>query len=581
MKENKDRDVDEQLVFVDEDGNPVEVDDDEEYEYVEEEVEVERGTGALSLALNRVFHFIDRGGSLGAEVAAGIGMGLLAVCVAFLNMQVIGNMLTADVALANSPQSAGNISAALSYAKLYAGAVIVSILGTVAIGVAANLPLAQVSMMGLSGSLLCLVESGSGLTVENLLFVNLIAGVVYAVLVLVPGLRDLIASATPAPVRVGFAASAGLVFAYAALRVSGLVETGSVSLGGAKAIATVTGISAGSAGAAVLAGIAVALVVFIALTVTGKGKPQLFSLLAGTLVFLGASAAMNGVDTASVDSVANFGRVWLVAGSQASAVTPFADSYLTYFATAIPAVFSGISDVVSKGADFAGYSGNVVMLVVSGVLCYLFCGLLGADGVSHVVALEVGLDGAEADGTRGRAKVVNAAGMVVGALVGAGGVSVSPLSFGAVKDRAKSGLSSIFAAVIMAISLFVLVVPALFATSTYPVTSMMQWNYFAYGNGGFVYLVRDVAMAVADVVMFAVGVSMLLGLRELKGVGELVPAILMAVVALITLNVVAGAAVGLLAYILLAIPRRSENPEVIGVPMIVLEVLLIVATVLL
>lgn len=580
MKFTKDKGADEGIVVVDEDGNPVELDEGEEYEFIEEDVAPESAPGGLSFSLNRAFHFLDRGGSLGAEIAAGVGMGLLAVCIAFLNMQVIGNLLTEDVVLANSPQSAENIAAALSYAQFYSGAVIVSILGTVAIGVAANLPLVQVSMMGLSSSMLCLVESGCGLAVENLLFLNIVAGVAYAVLVLVPSVRDAVASAIPSSVRVGLAASVGLVFAYAALRSSGLIAAGSVSLGGTKAVAIVTGVSVAGVGVPALAGVAVALAVFIVLSVLGKGKPQLFSLLAGTVAFLGISAAVNGVDTANVDSIANFGRVWLVAGSQASATTPFADSYLTYFASSIPAVFAGIADVVSKGMDFSGYSGNVAALVVSGTLCYLFCGLLGTEGVVGAVAAETGLDAVSAGTACRRAKFAIAGSMVVGALLGVGSVCVAPLSFGAAKDRAKSGLASIFAAVVMLVSLFILIVPALFATSTYPVTSMMQWNYFAYGNGGFVYLVRDVAMAVADLVMVAVGFSMAGSLLRLRGVGELVPAILMAVVSLITLNIVAGAAVGMLVAILQAALARDKASSVLSAPALVLEALLIVATVL-
>ena len=44
----------------------------------------------------------------------------------------------------------------------------------------------------------------------------------------------------------------------------------------------------------------------------------LLALLVGTLVFVILSIAMNGIDTANSESFANFGRIWLVAGSQAS-----------------------------------------------------------------------------------------------------------------------------------------------------------------------------------------------------------------------------------------------------------------------
>lgn len=576
----KDKTYEEGVVYVDEDGNPIELDGSEGFEYVEEEVE--KGPGGLSRALNGFFHFLDRGGSLGGEVAAGIGMGLLAVCVTFVSMQLVGNVLTADVELVNSPQNAANIEAALAYAQLYAGSIIVSVLGTLAIGVAANLPLVQVSSMGLLGAMLCLVEAGSGLTYQNLLFINLIAGIVYAVVVLVPGLRSFVYNAVPQSVRRGLPVACGLIFAWAALRVSGLLTPASVSLGGAKQLVVISGMeaSASGLGLATLAGVAVAIVLYVAQRVTGKGKPALVSLLGGFVVYLALGFVMGGFDTSSADSVANLGRVWVVAGSQASAATPFGDSYLTYAMSAVSGVFSGIAGAVSAGADFSGYTGNAIALVASGVLCYLFGALFTTEGTLAAVGTETGLE-LEGEGAGRTAKAVNAVANVVAPLLGCGGVLTDELGVGAAQDRGRSGLASVVAAVVLLVSLFVMIFPGLLATEVYPVTSMNQWNYFAYGGSGFVYVIRAVALGVADVVMACIGVSMALGLRRLSGARELVPAVVMAVCGVLTLNVVVGVAAGLLVYLLMSIPARSKDPSALTVPMVVLEALLLVAVVLL
>lgn len=570
----------EEVVYVDEDGNPIDPDDDEEYEYEYVEEVVERPS-----KLNSFFHYKDRGGSLGGEILAGIGMGLLAVCVIFMNMQMVANAVTADVTLVSSPENATNIQAAYAYAQLYAASIIVSILGTLAIGILANLPLVQVSTMGLTSSLLCLVETGTGLTVENMLFVNLVAGALYAVLVLVPGIRQFLHDAIPAGVRRGLPVATGLMFAWMALRLSGLLESSTISLGGGKVIASVSGVTVETAGLGVcmLAGVAVAIVVYVVLKVLKKGFPVVLALLAGTVVYLVAGLVVGGFDTSSSTSIANFGRIWLVAGSQSSATTPFADSYLTYWMTgALTAVFTGIADVLEAGTDFSAYSGNVITLVVSGVLCYLFGALFETEATVVAVAANAGVsDEYESEKSMRRVRATNALTNVVAPLLGTGGVVASELSVGASEDRAKSGFASIVASIILLISLFVMAFPAVFATDYYAVGSMNEFNYFAYGNGGFVYLVREVSFAIADVVMVCVGVSMFLGVLKLKGLREIVPAVLMAIVAALTLNVVAAVAVGLLAYLLLSIPARGEDPKAVTVPMIVLDVVLIVAYVLL
>ncbi len=581
MKRSKSKDVEEDVIYVDEDGNPIEVSDDDEYEYIEEEVA--KGPGKLALSLNKKFHFIDRGGSLGGEFVAGLTMGFIAICIVFLNMQVIGNMLTADVTLVNQPQTVANIEAAETYFQLYAGSIIVSILGTIAIGVAANLPLVQIASMGLSGALLCLLETGSGLTYENLLFVNLIAGILYAVIVFVPVLRNFIAEAVPASIRKALPAATGLIFAYLAIRLSGFVTADTVSLGGGSPLATLTGhdVTTSCMAFAALVGAIVAIVLYIVLKMVKKGRPVLFSLFGGTIVYVLITIAQAGIDYSNSGSFISLGRVYIIAGSQSSAVTPFADSYLTYALGTIEDIFGNLGNVIAAGADFSAYSGNAIALIVSGVLCYLFGALFEADGTIVPVAAEIGVEGEELQKSDAAAKQVNAVTAVVAPFLGAGGVTLSKASVAGAQDRAKSGLASIFACLILLISLFVMVFPALFATSTYPVNSMADWNYFAYGNGGVVYVLRAVAFGVADIVMACVGIFMAVSLKDLKGARELVPGIVMAVVSVISLNIVAGVACGLLLYLIMAIPARSKDPKAITVPMIVLEVLLVVATVLL
>lgn len=281
----------------------------EEYE---EEYE-EGGPSGLSLALNRYFHHIDRGGSLGGEITAGIVMFFVSICVIFMNMQLIGGVLNAGVTLTNTPADPKNIAAATVYTQLYAGSILASIPGTLLAGIVARLPFNQVSTMGLASSLLCLVGTETGLTWQNLLFINLVAAVIFAV----------------------------------------------------------------------------AAALYILLALLKRKHPVILA---------------------------------LVCGAVANIAAPF---------------------------------------------------------------------------------------------FGVGGMSFGVGSVAAARDNGKSGISSIVAGIGFAISLFVMAFPALFATVTHPVASMNEWNYFAYGNGGFVYLVQDVVFTVADFVMICLGVGMAASLAKL------------------------------------------------------------------
>ena len=570
----------------------------EEYEEEEEwEEEPYRKKGEptrLSRKLNVFFHHIDRGGTLDGEIMAGFTMFFLSICVIFMNMQIVGNVINGAVELNNSPASPVNIEAAAVYVQIYAGSVLIAIIGSLLIGIVANLPITQLSVMGLSSSLLCLVGTEASLTYQNLLFLNFLAAVIYAIITGVPKVRELVYQALPVPVRRGLPAAAGLIFAYFALKMSGIVTTKEVTIGsGAKVITYINGTGFADMRKMYLCsliGAAVAVILFVLIKLLKKKHPGFWSMTGGTLVFLGSSVAMSGINTGNTESIINFGRVWLIAGSQASATTPFADSYLTYCMTGIKAVMENLTTVFTQGADFSSYSGNTVALIVSGVLCYVLTAFLDADATLLAIQSKLNENASEEglvdfESQKGIRKVLlcNAGINVLGSLFGAGRVTLSKTSVAAVQDNGKSGLTAIFSCIGYIISLFVMVFPALFATSTYGVASMNQWNYFAYGNGGFIYLVQGVAFLIADVVMICIGICMVGTLKTLewKNPGEWLPAVLTVVAAVITSNLAIGATIGMIAYLPFALIEKKKNESEFQVQMIGVLVIMIIMTVLL
>ena len=179
-----------------------------------------------------------------------------------------------------------------------------------------------------------------------------------------------------------------------------------------------------------------------------------------------------------------------------------------------------------------------------------------------------------------KAMLCNALTNVAAPLFGVAGVTPGVSSVAAVKDNAKSGIASIVACIGFVISLFVMAFPALFATETYGVPSMNTWNYFAYGNGGIVYLIQGVVFTVVDAVLICVGISMAAALKDLewKNITQSIPAVITLVVSILTANLLAGVACGTVLYLLLSL---GKDRKPLSVPMVITAVLMVVTMILL
>lgn len=485
----------------------------------DEEDEAPKGPSAFSRWLNRFFHHLDRGGSLGGEVGAGIVMFLLSFALLFANLQIITAASNGALTLSTSPKDAGNIAASLSYVRLYEASILIAFVGSLLMGLLARLPFLQIALLGLGTSLISLVGTGTGLSYQNILFLDFISALIYAIVVGVPFLRHLFTHALPEPLRKMLPALSGVLLISVALRLSGLLKTATVSLGelGGLSVLTITGFGNSLTGLGSLA--------FILALVMGAGyglfrllklkHPFLLSFGLASIAFLGLAYLFGGADTTSENSLINLGRVWLFMGSSKEVATPYADSYLTYRDAGWGEIFAHCGELFSKGADFSAYKGNVLSLAFGAVLSFLLLSFYDVEAAlrSIVPSLnETVIAGAEVDGNDDKSLrklyYVNAGINLVAPFLGLGNVLVDKASVAGVKDRAKSGLAPIVAALLYLLSLFAWVVPVLLATHVYAVTSMNQWNYFAYGNGGFVYLVQGVQFGLADAALVLVGIGM-------------------------------------------------------------------------
>lgn len=508
----------------------------------------------LSRALNGFFRHIDRGSTLKGEVMSGLTVFFLAVCVIFMNVQIVVNALGAGTIVESSPEGPGNIANGTVIATMYAGAMIVAFAGSMLVGLVARLPFVQISTMGLSSTMVSLLGTTNGLTYHNILFVSFVAAVVYAVVVSVPVLRRYTFEALPRPVRKALPAATGLTVMLAAAQQSGFVVAGPLTGGTTLLVAT-----GGTDGVSTIAFVAVvvAVVAYVLLRALRVKHHVFWSVLGGTLTFAVVMLIAGGTNTSSPDSFVNFGRLWVMVGSQASEITPFGDSWFSYMADGIGGAFADVGRVFTEGTSFAE-GVNAPAFIIGGTLCYLFTGMYDAEATLRAVSDDVNAHSdarslvLSEDEKGGRlARICNAGINVISPLFGMCGTTLSKTSVAGTRDGGRSGIVSIVAALGFLVSLFVWVAPVLFATRTYVAGSMNDFNYNAYGNGGFIATFTSLGFGVADAVMVCVGASMLRGLRDvdMRDIDESIPVIATLAVTLLTSCVAYGAAAGALAYL--------------------------------
>ena len=119
---------------------------------------------------------------------------------------------------ANMFKDLGNVS----YGAIYIATAISAVIGTVLIGLLANLPLAQASGMGLNAYFVYTVCFGLGLSYANALVLVLADGIIF-ILLTVTGLRKKIFDAIPRSVRAVIPAGIGLFIAFIGLQNAGLI----------------------------------------------------------------------------------------------------------------------------------------------------------------------------------------------------------------------------------------------------------------------------------------------------------------------------------------------------------------------
>lgn len=154
-------------------------------------------------ALDKFFGYTAKGSNLRTEIMAGITTFFAMAYILMVN----AGMFTAT---------------GVPYGAIYIATAISAVVGTLAIGLLANLPLAQASGMGLNAFFVYTCCLTLGMSYANALVLVLFDGILFIVLT-VTGLRKLIFQAIPNTVRTAIPAGIGLFIAFLGLQNAGIV----------------------------------------------------------------------------------------------------------------------------------------------------------------------------------------------------------------------------------------------------------------------------------------------------------------------------------------------------------------------
>ena len=154
--------------------------------------------------MNRFFHVTERGSSIRTEIGAGL---TTFMAMAYILMVNAGMFAELD---------------GVTYGAVYIATAISAVIGTVCIGLLANLPLAQAPGMGLNAFFVYTACMTFGLSYANALVLVLFDGIIF-VLLTVTGLRKVIFDAIPAAVKMSISAGIGIFFAFLGLQNAGIV----------------------------------------------------------------------------------------------------------------------------------------------------------------------------------------------------------------------------------------------------------------------------------------------------------------------------------------------------------------------
>lgn len=436
----------------------------------------------------KLFHVTQKGSDVRTELLAGL--------TTFMTMAYI--LMVNSGMFAELP--------GVSYDAIYIATALSAAIGTILIGLLANLPLAQASAMGSNAFFVYTVCLGFGLNYANALVLILLDGIAFIILT-VTGLRRKIFEAIPTSVRLTIPAGVGLFIAFIGLQNAGIVVADAETFVDLTSFNLLFGSVSWSDVMPILVTLAV-LTVIAVMTCKGVRGAVLWGILGGTILYYLLGLTVPGFYT-------DFG-------------SSFNLNPLTAFHAFGTVAFGR---VFTEGFDFSSYLANhapteLAILIVTTALAFCLVDMFDTIGTLYGACARGNLLTPEGEvPNMERAMLADAVATVCGAVCGTSTVSSYVEASAGIAEGGKTGLSAMATGGLFLVAMF-------FS----PVAS----------------LVPSCATSAA---LIYVGILMMDCTKKInwQDTAEAVPAFLTLAVMPMTYNISYGIAFGIISYVLIAV----------------------------
>ena len=372
--------------------------------------------------VEKFFKLKDHGTTVRTEILAG-----LTTFFAMVYILMVNSGMFAD------PFGDGTNVLGVSYGAIYIATAISAVIGTLLIGLLANLPLAQASGMGLNAFFVYTVCVGFDLTYANALVLVLIDGIVFIILT-ATGLRKKIFTAIPQAVRIAIPAGIGLFIAFLGLQNAKIVIP-----------STSTGVTLGSFNLltegnwAVIMPMLVTVAAVLAIAIMSKKNVRgavLWGILGGAVLYYLLGLTVPGFYAENPFTMSN----------------PL-DAFKAFGTEAFGKVFT-------EGFDFSAYAAdhgtaNLVLIIVTTSLAFCMVDMFDTIGTLYGACARGNMltkDGEVPN--MNRAMLADAIATTTGAVCGTSTVTTYVESSAGVAEGGRTGLSAVVTAILFFVAMF-------------------------------------------------------------------------------------------------------------------------------
>ncbi|MDD6189425.1 MAG: NCS2 family permease [Clostridiales bacterium] len=385
--------------------------------------------------MEKFFKLSERGTTTRTEIIAGLTTFMAMAYILMVNPGMFSDLGT------------------VSFGAIYIATAISAIVGTLLIGLLANLPLAQASGMGLNAFFVYTVCFGLGFSYANALLFVLVDGLLF-VLLTVTGLRRVIFNAIPPAVKVAIPAGIGLFIAFLGLQDSGLVISSSAT-GVTLASFNLLGSATWGSIMPMLVTIA-ALIAIAVLSKKGVKGAILWSILGGAVIYYLLGFTIPGFYDGFLAGVS---------------LNPL-DAFKDFGAQAFGKIFT-------EGFDFSGYLAveghsvsSLVIAFVTTALAFCMVDMFDTMGTLYGACRGGGLlvkneKGEDEVPNMNKAMLADAIATCTGAVCGTSTVTTFVEASSGVAVGGRTGLAAVVTAVMFFIALFLSPIAALIPAAAY------------------------------------------------------------------------------------------------------------------